>query len=117
MPGGLGVADRLRGLFVDAIPLAVHLVVGNLVFLHGTEGAEADVQSHFGNVHALGADSIHQLRGKVQAGRGSRSAAQLLCINGLILALVFQLLRDVGRQRHFAELVQFFIKRLGIIIE
>ena len=75
------------------------------------------MQGHFSNVHALGADGIHQFRGEVQAGRRGCSTAKLLCVNSLILALILQLLCDVGRQRHFAKFVQLFIKGLGIVIE
>ena len=75
------------------------------------------MQGHLSNIHALGADGIHQLRSEVQAGSGSSGAAQLLRVNGLVLALVLQLLCDVGRQRHFAEFVQLFIKRLCIVIK
>ena len=92
-------------------------MVGDLILLHGAEGAQTNVQCHLGNADTLGADGVHQLRGEVQAGRGCGRAAQLLGIHGLILALILQLLCDVGRQRHFAKFVQLFIKGLGIVIE
>ena len=95
----------------------MHLVVGDLILHHGAEGAEAHMQGHFGNVHALGADGIHQFRGEVQASCGRCGAAKLLGIDGLVLALILQLLCDVGRQRHFAKFVQLFIKRLSIVIK
>ena len=117
MTGSLGVADALGGLLADGIPLTVHLVVGDLILLNGAEGAQTNVQCHLGNTDTLGADGVHQLRGEVQAGRGCGRAAQLLGIHGLILALILQLLGDVGRQRHLAELIQLFIKSLGVVIE
>ena len=117
MPGGLGLPDALGGLLADGVPLAVHLVIGDLILHHGAEGAEADVQGHFSDADALGADGIHQLRGEVQTGRRGGGAAKLLGVDGLILALVFELLGDIGRQRHFAKFVQLFIKGLGVIIE
>ena len=82
------IRDRFCSLLADGVPLAVHLVVGDLVFLHGAEGTEADMERHLGDVDALGADGIHQLWREVEAGCGSGSAAQLLGIDGLILALV-----------------------------
>ena len=53
----------------------------------------------------------------MEASCGSGSAAQLLGIDGLILALVVQLLGDIGRQRHLAELVQLLVEGLGVIVE
>ena len=95
----------------------MHFVIRDLVLLYRAEGAQTHMQGHFSNVHALGADGIHQFRGEVQASRGRCGAAKLLGIDGLVLALILQLLGDIGRQRHFAKFVQLFIKGLGIVIE
>ena len=114
---GLGLADAPGGLLADGVPLAVHLMVGDLVLLHRSEGAQTNVQGDLGNADPHGADGVHQLRGKVQPGGGSSCAAQLLGIDGLVLALILQLLCDVGRQRHLTKFIQLFIKRFGIIIE
>ena len=114
---GLGLADAAGGLLADGVPLAVHLVVADLVLLHRAEGAQTNMQCDFGNADAHSAEGVHQLRGKVQPGGGSSRAAQFLGVNGLILALILQLLCDVGRQRHLAKFIQLFIKRFGIIIE
>ena len=94
---GLGLADAPGGLLADGVPLAVHLVVADLVLLYRAEGAQTNVQCDLGNADAHGADGVHQLRGKVQPGGGSSCAAQLLGVDGLILALILQLLCDVGR--------------------
>ena len=75
----------------------MHLVVADLVLLYRAEGAQTNVQCDLGNADAHGADGVHQLRGKVQPGGGSSCAAQLLGVDGLILALILQLLCDVGR--------------------
>ena len=117
MTGGFGVTDHLRGLFIDAVPFAVHFVICDLILLHRAEGAKTHMQGHFSNVHALGTDGIHQLRREMQSGRGRCGAAQLLGVDSLILALILQLFGDVGRQRHFAKFVQLFIKRLSIVIK
>ena len=53
----------------------------------------------------------------MQAGCGRCGTAKLLGIHRLVLALVFQLFGDIGRQRHFAKLIQLFIKGLCVIIE
>ena len=117
VPSGLGFPDALSSLLADGIPLTVHLVIRDLVLLHGAEGSQTHMQGNLSNADTLGTDGIHQLRGEVQACRGCGSAAQLLGIDRLILALIFQLLGDVGRQRHLAKFIQFFIKGLGVIIE
>ena len=92
-------------------------MVGDLVLLHGAEGAQTNMQSNLGNANTHSAEGVHQLRGEMQPGGGSSRAAQLLGVNGLVLALVLQLLCDVGWQRHLAKFIQLFIKRFGIIIE
>ena len=112
---GAGLVDELRRFLADGVPLAVHLVVLNGFLIHGTEGAQADMQRDLGNVDTAGADRIHQLRGKVQARGGRGSAAQFLGVDGLVLALILELLRDVGRQRHLAELVQLLVQCLGVV--
>ena len=117
MTGGFGVTDHLRGLFIDAVPFAVHFVIRDLVLLYRAEGTQTHMQGHFGNVHALGTDGIHQLRREMKASRRGRSTAKLLGIDGLVLALILQLLCDVRWQRHFAKFVQLFIKGLGIVIK
>ena len=69
---GLGLADAPGGLLADGVPLAVHLMVGDLVLLHRSEGAQTNVQGDLGNADPHGADGVHQLRGKVQPGGGEQ---------------------------------------------
>ena len=117
MPGGLRLVDAAGRLLADRIPLGVHLVVCNVRLFHRAEGTKAHVQGHLSKADSLLLQALHQLRGEVQARGGGGSAAQLLGVHGLVLALVLQLLGDVGRQRHFAELVQLFVQGLGVIIK
>ena len=117
VPGGLGLPDALGGFLADGVPFAVHLVVRDLIFHHGAECAQTHMEGHFSNADPLGPDGVHQLRSEMQAGCGRCGTAKLLGIHRLVLALVFQLFGDIGRQRHFAKLIQFFIKGLCVIIE
>ena len=50
--------------------------------------------------------SLQQLLGEVQARRGGRCGAIDLGVYGLVALLVLKLLLDVGRQGHFAQLLQ-----------
>ena len=39
----------------------MHLVIRDLVLLHGAEGTQTHMQGHLGNADTLGTDGIHQL--------------------------------------------------------
>ena len=84
----------------------MHLVVGDLVLLHGAEGAKTHMERHIADVHALGLDLLQQLRSEVQSRRGGRRAAQHLRVHRLIPLLILKLLLDVGRQGHFTQMLQ-----------
>ena len=84
----------------------MHLVVGDLVLLHGAEGAKTHMERHIADVHALGLDLLQQLRSEVQSRRGGRRAAQHLGVHRLIPLLILKLLLDVGRQGHFSQMLQ-----------
>ena len=103
---GFGTVDEVRRLLWDHAVFAVHLVVGDLVLLHGAEGAKTHMERHIADVHALGLDFLQQLRREVQSRRGGRRAAQHLGVHRLIPLLILKLLLDVGRQGHFAQTLQ-----------
>ena len=84
----------------------MHLVVGDLVLLHGAEGAKTHMERHIADVHALGLDLLQQLRGEVQSRRRGRRAAQYFGVYRLIPLLILKLLLDVGRQGHFTQMLQ-----------
>lgn len=97
------------------IMLRVHLVVGDFVLLDRTEGSQTDMEGHSGDVDPLGFDFFQQLVGKVQSCRRSCRRAQLVRIHRLITLVVLQLLGDVRRQRHIANLLQHRIDALPFI--
>ena len=57
-----GGVDPVGGLRGDLEVLRVHLVFLDVLHLHRPEGAQAHVQQHRHDVHALLADAVHQLR-------------------------------------------------------
>ena len=102
----LGLADDAGGLLRDDAKLRMHLMVLDLLRLHRAEGAQAHMQRHVAQLHALGGDLLHQFLGKMQPGGGGSGAADFPGIDGLIPLAVLQLLLDIGRQRHFAQPLQ-----------
>ena len=62
----------------------------NVLHLHGTEGAEADVKRDKGDAHTLFPHLVQQLRREMQAGRGSRCGAALPGIDILIPLLILE---------------------------
>ena len=51
-----GAVDRRRGGLRHVVPLLVHLVVGDVVDRHRSEGAETDVEGEKGELDAGRAD-------------------------------------------------------------
>ena len=110
-----GGVDPLRLLGRDLVILAVHVMVGDVLLLDGAERAQAHMQQHRHDLHALGAHALQQLGRKVQAGRRRGGAAVYLGIDRLIAGLVLQLLVDVRRQRHLAQAVEHILKHALIL--
>ena len=90
-------------------------MVGDFVLLDRTEGSQTDMEGHSGDVDPLGFDFFQQLVGKVQSCRRSCRRTQLMRIHRLITLVVLQLLGDVRRQRHIANLLQHRIDALPFI--
>ena len=84
----------------------MHFVIFHVFHLNGSEGAQTHVQKHRHDIHALCADSVHQLRREVQSGGRRGGGAFLFGVNGLIALLILQFFVDVGGEGHFAQLVQ-----------
>mmetsp|Transcript_19917 Transcript_19917/g.54812 ORF Transcript_19917/g.54812 Transcript_19917/m.54812 type:complete len:370 (-) Transcript_19917:71-1180(-) len=83
-------------------------MLGDLLRGHGTEGPGADVEDTLRPAHALVLESLHQVRGEVEAGRRRGHTAD--GVAGSVYRLVRRLVRllrraaYVGRQRHGAQL-------------
>lgn len=89
---------------LEVVP--TQMMLQHVVYLDRAERTEADIQRHIGKAHALGRDPLQQLGGKMQPRRWRCRRADDLGIDGLIALAVGKLRLDVGRKRHFAELLQ-----------
>ena len=81
----------------------MHDVVGEILFLHGAEGAEADVQQHFGDLHPHGADLVEQLPREMQPRRRRGGGTVRLAVDGLVAGLILQLFVDIRGEWHGAD--------------
>ena len=108
LPCGVDAPCRV---LADLEILGVHLVLLHVLHLHRAEGAQAHVQQHRHDVHALCPDALHQLRREVQTRRGCGGAALLPGVHRLVALTILQFFVDVGRQRHLAQLVQRSLHR------
>ena len=99
---GRGV--RLGGELGDRVALLVHHVLRGVLHLYGLERPRADVQYHFGAIHAALGDRGEQLGGEVQSGRRCGDGAGLARVDRLVALDVgcFVHARDVRRQRDVA---------------
>ena len=115
--GFLGLIDESSGLLTHTVPLRVHQVILNLVLLDRAEGTKAHMQGNLSDADPLLLQLLHQFRGEMQTCGGCRCTAQFLGVYGLVLTLILQLLGNIRRKRHLAELVQLLVKGLGVILE
>ena len=113
---GTGTVDEVGCLLGDDAVLAVHLMLGDFVLLHRTEGAKAHVQRHIANANAHGLHLFQQLLRKMQARRGCGGAAHHLGIHRLVALAILQFLLDIRRQGHFAQPIQH-LKEDALIVE
>ena len=93
-----GALARGHGRLRHGVPLAVHVVVLDLIRCDRAEGAQPDVELHGPDLGAGGAHRVQELRREVQAGGGGRHGRGPVGIGRLIALGVGQRRRDVGRQ-------------------
>ena len=99
--------DDIRTFFRDREKFAVHYVVFNALRLDGAERSESDVEHYRRNFHAHGTDFFKKLLREMQSRRRSRRRAGLICVDGLIVVVVFQFFGYIRRERHFADFVKY----------
>ena len=78
----------------------------DVVDLDGPKSPQSHVQRYERCPYAPAPDLIQKLLRKVEARRRCRSAAGLEGLDGLVSVLILKLMRDIGRERHFSQLVQ-----------
>ena len=86
------------------VPLAVHLVLGQVLSFDRLEGACTHMQRHMRALHAHGVQLRKYALVKVQCSRGGRYGAGVFRKHGLVALHVFGrvAVRDVGGERHMA---------------
>ena len=99
--------DQASGFLGNFVMLAVHLVFGHIIHLYRSEGTQAHMERHIGDVNTFLPDAFHQLLGEVQPCGRSCGGTQLVTVDSLIALLVLQLLGDVRGKRHLS----YFIER------
>ena len=112
---GFGAVDDLGGLGGDHAVLGVHLVVQDVLLLHRAEGAQAHMEGHIGQTHPHVLHLLQKLLGEVEAGGGGGGGAHLPGVDGLVPLRVVELGLDIGRQGHFAQLLQLLQKDALIV--
>ena len=112
--------DLVGGGLVDVKMLGVHQVIGDPLFLHGTEGAQPDVKGHFGVADPLLSDRVEQFGREVQS-RGRRGGgALLLRVDRLIAREVVLLFVNVRGEGKFPDRVEQFVvacKAFAVVVE
>ena len=97
-----GGGDCRLGGSGDVVPLAVHVVVGDVLGFHRRKGARAHMQGHAGAFDTTRLQCVQHRLVKVQGGCRCRHRARVFREHGLVAPLVVRGVRvlDIGRQGH-----------------
>ena len=90
--------------------LGVHFVFEDIVLLDGTERPKPDVERHVCRIDTHYARFGELRLREVKSRRGSRRRARLAAVYRIVAVFIFQLFRDVRRQRHLSNSVQNIVK-------
>ena len=111
----LCLIDNIRRLLGHDVELGMHVMILNGIHLDRAEGAETDMQGDMGDSNAHRLYFRQEFFGKMQACGGCSRRALMLGINRLIAVLILQLMGDVGRKGHLAQLVQNLLENTLIM--
>ena len=78
-------------------------MVGQIVFLDGTEGAKSHVQEDFRDLYAHALYFRQKFLGEVQSRGGRGGGAVRLAVDRLIAVRIFEFFMDIRRKRHGAR--------------
>lgn len=101
---------QTRRAFRHLIKFGMHFMAVDIVHTDGTERAKPDMKRDEGDMNTHRFQLLEQLLGKVQPGRRGGCRSTFTRVDRLISILVVKLLLNIRRQRHFPELIQYFIK-------
>ena len=102
--------DAPGGVLSDVIAFGVHDMFCNVLFLYRSESTETNMQCDGYNINAHGANSVHQLGGKMQSRSRCGSGPCFAAVDRLIAVFILQAFFNVVRQRHGSQTVQHFGK-------
>ena len=81
------------------------MVVLNILHLNRAECTQTHMEGHVGNLHSHALDLSQKLLCKMQTRRRRCRGAFMSGIHGLVAVLILQLVRNIRRQGHLAQLV------------
>ena len=81
-----------------------------ILHFHRTEGAQSYMKGHMGDIYPLVLDRLQKFRCKMKSCSRCSCGSFMLCIDRLITVLILQLMCDIRRQRHLAQLIQDLFK-------
>ena len=91
------------------------MVVLDILHLYRAECAESHMEGHVGNLYSHSLNLSQKLLGKMQARRRRRRRPFMPGIDGLVTVLVLQLVCNIRRQWHLAQLVQDLLKNTRVM--
>jgi len=106
----LCVIDQLCLILLYYVEFGMHMVAFHVIYFDRAESSETYMKSHMSDIDAFFLYFFKKLFSKVQSCCRCCCGAFVLCINCLITVLIFQFMCNIRRQRHFAKLIQDFLK-------
>ena len=92
------------------------MVIQYIFYFYRTERAKSDMQGYFCDIDSHILYFLQQFFRKMKPCCRGSGRSVILCIYGLIAVFIFQLMRNIWRQRHLSQLIQNLFKN-SVIME